>query len=230
MALRKDGAVPGEVQIGGPHPRDLQVEKSAIQGKVTATEGKFGEAYEFEEGSIEIGGKEEHAIGEESFTLSLWFTRDPKSVDDKVRRLISAGAGSRTGKPGWALWISGKGDALTFAVSDGKQRVENITAKDESLASGEWRHAAVTVDRENGKAVLFLDGQLVNETALPFSKGEKIESASGLSIGKNSDGSDHHRGKIDEVAIWNRLLLPEEIEEVYEGETGLGAVFNAEAD
>jgi hypothetical protein len=196
---------------------------------VKPSEGKFGEAYAFEEGSIEIGQKNDFGLGDDSFTVSLWFTRDSDAPGNDVRRLISAGGGSDE-KAGWALWISGKGDALTFGISDGKKRVDDLSAKDTRLKDNEeWRHAVVTVDRENKKAFLYLDGKS-HEITLPFPKEQTIESSSGLSIGRISDGKDYHRGKIDDVAIWKRVLLPDEIKEIYESEKGLGEIFYSEGN
>jgi hypothetical protein len=55
-----------------------------------------------------------------------------------------------------------------------------------------------------------------------------LVSHSGLSIGRNSDDKQHHRGKLDDIAVWHRALLPEEVEKVFESGKGLGEVLNEE--
>ncbi len=228
VALRKDGTLPRSEPKPKQSAHDHLVAKKALKGEVIPVAGKFGDAYQFRQnGSIEIGSKDDYAIADKSFTLSLWFTREAGSTDEQARRLISAGAGG-DGKAGWALWIARKGDSLKFAVSDGRSR-STISGKDGSLANGNWRHAAVTVDRENARVQMFIDGALVADEKVDFLREGLIGSNSGLSLGKNSDGRQHHRGKLDDVALWRRVLVPVEIEKLCKSGVGLGEMFEDEA-
>ena len=81
-----DYTLPADAGSNQPSPHDLAVGVDTLQGKVKASAGKFGDAYELEEGSIEIGAKEKYEIGTGSFSLSLWFTRNPNSTDNEARR------------------------------------------------------------------------------------------------------------------------------------------------
>ncbi|NIP97164.1 MAG: LamG domain-containing protein, partial [Akkermansiaceae bacterium] len=227
VALRKGSEIPEVAASPGSGGPGQAVAREAQKGGVKQVEGRFGEAYQFEkEGSIELGAREDHAIGVTSFTLSLWFTRDPESIDSQARRLVSAGAGGED-KAGWALWITRKADGLSFAVGNGGSR-SSVAAKDGSLASGEWRHAAVSVDRGNKTVSLFIDGKLVADRRMRMLGEGNLPSGSGLSIGRNSDDRQHHRGKIDDLAIWRRALLPEEIEKIVSSGKGLGEIFEEE--
>ncbi|MFP6859014.1 MAG: LamG-like jellyroll fold domain-containing protein [Roseibacillus sp.] len=226
VALRKDNTLPDHAKPKIPSRHDRVVGKGKLKGKVKPSEGKFGEAYAFEEGSIEIGQKNDFGLGDESFTVSLWFTRDPDSTDGQARRLISAGGGGEK-KAGWALWLTAKAEGLSFAVSDGSTRSTTI-AKEDSLANGEWHHVVATVDRGNGMVFIFLDGELVADQRVSLLEDNILISNSGLSIGRNSDDKQHHRGKLDDIAVWHRALLPEEVEKVFESGKGLGEVFNEE--
>ena len=58
--------------------------------------------------------------------------------------------------------------------------------------------------------------------------GGTIGSHSGLCIGRNSDDQQHHPGKIDDVALWHRALLPEEIEKIFQSGEAAGDLFDAE--
>lgn len=230
VGLRKDRELPEENGPGKPNRHDRVIEEAMIKGQVSEVPGKFGEAFDFQGGSLDIGSKNEFAIADQSCTISLWFTRNPGSTDGQARRLISAGAGSDQ-KAGWAIWIQKDGSGLTFRVGDGNA-ASDLTAKKDSLVNGEWHHVAVTVERESRQVHLFLDGELAGESLkVDLLAGGTIGSHSGLCIGRNSDDQQHHLGKIDEVALWHRALLPEEIEKIFRsGQSGeaAGDLFDAE--
>ena len=227
VGLRKDGELPEEDGPGKPNRHDRVIEEAMIKGQVSAAPGKFGEAFDFQGGSLDIGSKNEFAIADQSCTVSLWFTRNPGSADGQARRLISAGAGSDQ-KAGWAIWIQKDGSGLTFRVGDGNT-ASDLTAKKDSLVNGEWHHVAVTVERESRQLHLFLDGVLAGEALkVDLLAGGTIGSHSGLCIGRNSDDQQHHPGKIDDVALWHRALLPEEIEKIFQSGEAAGDLFDAE--
>ena len=227
VGLRKDGELPEEDGPGKPNRHDRVIEEAMIKGQVSAAPGKFGEAFDFQGGSLDIGSKDEFAIADQSCTVSLWFTRNPGSTDGQARRLISAGAGSDQ-KAGWAIWIQKDGSGLTFRVGDGNT-ASDLTAKKDSLVNGEWHHVAVTVERESRQLHLFLDGVLAGEALkVDLLAGGTIGSHSGLCIGRNSDDQQHHPGKIDDVALWHRALLPEEIEKIFQSGEAAGDLFDTE--
>ena len=226
VALRKDNELPDEAKPRKYSPADRAIARSQIKGKVKEVPGKFGEAFDFADGSIEIGEKNNYAIEDRSFTVSLWFTRNPNSADNQARRLISAGAGGEK-KAGWALWLMKDAKGLSFAVSDGTTR-STVTAEQESLSNGEWHHVVATVDRESEMEFLFIDGKLMGDRRASALKTKTIGASSGLSLGRNSDDRQEHRGKLDEIAFWRRALLPEEVEKIHEAGQSLGEVFEAE--
>lgn len=225
VGLRKDDELPEGSVRRKPSKHELPIEGAMIKGEVKEVdEGRFGEAYDFGGGSLDIGSKNEFAIADQSFTASLWFTRNPGSTDGHARRLISAGAGSDQ-KAGWALWLQKDGTGLTFRVSDGDSG-SDITAKYESLVNGEWHHVAVVVERDSSRIQVFIDGALAAEkVAAALLDGKTIGASSGLCIGRNSDDQQHHSGKIDDVALWRRALLPEEIERIFQSEQSAGGLF-----
>lgn len=226
VAKLNDNELPDEAKPRWYSPADRPIAKETIKGKVKEGPGKFGEGFDFTEGSIEIGKKTDYTIADRSFTVSLWFTRNPNSADNQARRLISAGAGSDK-KAGWALWVMQDAEGLSFAVGDGVTRTI-LTAEHGSLANGEWHHVLATVDREREKMSLFIDGELMDHHRASVLKTKTIGASSGLSLGKNSDDRQEHRGKLDEIALWRRALLPEEVEKIYEAGQSLGEVFEAE--
>lgn len=226
VALRIDEELPKEAVPRTMSDHDRKVVVDQVEGIVTSGEGKFSEAYQFKGGSLEIGGNDEFAIGEDSFTVSVWFKRDPESSDGQARRLISAGAGNRE-KAGWALWVMGKGAGVTFAISDGETRSE-LMAKEEGMIDGSWRHVVATVYRETNEVALFLNGKQVSDRKIKLLEDAALDSNSGLSIGRNSDDEQHHLGALDDVVMWRRALLPEEVNKIYESGKSIGDLFDEE--
>ena len=226
VGLRKGEELPAEPESREASKYDMPIAAEMIKGEVREVPGgRFGEAYDFQGGSLDIGETNDYALADQSFTISLWFTRNPASADGQARRLISAGAGSDQ-KAGWALWIQKDGSGLTFRVGDGDS-ASDLTAKHESLMNGEWHHAVVVIERQTSRIHLFIDGVLVAEKAATLLEGRTIGSSSGLCIGRNSDDQQHHPGKIDDVALWRRALLGEEVEKIFQSGQSAGDLLDA---
>ena len=71
----------------------------------------------------------------------------------------------------------------------------------------QWQHVAATFDDATDTAVLYHNGdshEVTNSASLSTSN-------SPLIIGRNTAGTQHFKGDIDEVRIYNRALSPEEI-------------------
>ena len=227
VALRKDNTLPKSVEEGMRNTRDQPVTPDQIDGKVELTGGLFGDAYEFTDGSLEIGEKDKYSIGDQSFSVSLWLSRERNSGDREVSRLISAGAGNIE-QAGWSLAMNRAADTLRFEITDGLDR-STISAKVDNLADGQWRHVVVTVDHPSESVRIYLDGEPVAARHVDFLGRSTITSTSGLSIGRKSDDKQHHHGKLDEIAIWRRTLAPAEVERIFNAEQRLRSIFDAEA-
>ncbi|MFG0260965.1 MAG: LamG-like jellyroll fold domain-containing protein [Novipirellula sp. JB048] len=88
---------------------------------------------------------------------------------------------------------------------------------DRSLFSN-WTHVAVTFDSE--RLQLFVNGKLAKTHPLPI-RGPIAETG-GLVIGGHRAGKGRNfDGMIDEVAIWNRVLAPSEIDTLYHDATAV---------
>jgi len=89
----------------------------------------------------------------------------------------------------------------------------------ERIQEGTWMHWAGTYDGEHAR--LYLNGEKVAQLAssLPIRR-----VVGPLFFGRNVDAGNHHfYGILDEVALYNRALTPEEIQLHYEnGQKGLG--------
>ena len=83
------------------------------------------------------------------------------------------------------------------------------------------------IERQTSRIHLFIDGVLVAEKAATLLEGRTIGSSSGLCIGRNSDDQQHHPGKIDDVALWRRALLGEEVEKIFQSGQSAGDLLDA---
>jgi hypothetical protein len=84
------------------------------------------------------------------------------------------------------------------------------------LSANTWYHAALVY---NGTDIrLYLDGALdTNGASNPLTYSSGIhDSSTAFAIGARGDGADYFDGQIDEVAVFNRALTANEIQEIYE--------------
>jgi len=104
---------------------------------------------------------------------------------------------------------------LTFGMKEhGEDGVEGLGGT--LLTTGVWYHVAVVVDRDDN-AYFYLNGN--PEGSFLGSTEFDIDNSRRVFIGAEDDSpiSDYFNGIIDEIAVYNRLLTPEEINQHYRG-------------
>jgi len=89
-----------------------------------------------------------------------------------------------------------------------------------SLTDGKWHHIVVTWNSNDGKTILYKDGEAVYTGTL--AKGTKITPSGSLviareqdKIGGGFDSSQDFIGYMDEIAVYDRILSPSEVKEHY---------------
>ncbi|GAC1354298.1 MAG: peptidoglycan DD-metalloendopeptidase family protein [Herpetosiphon sp.] len=98
--------------------------------------------------------------------------------------------------PEWNFWT----------VDDAGRRNDLVVS--DTLQPG-WHHFAITWDRAAGSKQLFVDGQLAahgENLTLPTTVGSRLQ------IGRWTTGFGDIGAALDEFAIWNRVLAPEQID------------------
>jgi hypothetical protein len=144
------------------------------------------------------------------FTVSLWF---------KTR---SARAGALMGFGDRPVEDIGYRDRVIYLSKDGRLvfgMVNNlatpfIAISTESYNDDVWHHVTATFSRDVGMK-LFVDGQLVGENGFGFEPSIylgwwKIGYA-GVNGWFDAPANNHFDGELDEIAVWNRALTPQEI-------------------
>lgn len=159
---------------------------------------------------VEITGGNENELEFPGGSMSIagWFTVD--TFDTDWQALIAKGEGTS-----WRVARRAATDAIAYAGGVGEG-----TADEPSVNDGAWHHFVAVSDstgKEFGTA-LYIDGTRYGvQTALPVISAN----SSNVMIGENPGALNRQwAGSIDDIAIWNRVLLPEEIAQLYA--TGAG--------
>jgi len=104
-----------------------------------------------------------------------------------------------------------------------------------NLNTGQWYHLVAVRNTSEMKVYLYLDGALFSSQT--YSNNPTGGTTSQLRIGADSSGY-YFDGTIDEVVLWNRVLSPLEIDQIYffqsgscaSGSVGLGETFSFTPD
>ena len=133
------------------------------------------------------------------FTVSAWIKRD--AADSGVKSIVSKRDVSFN--RGYDLRIR---DDNRIQMLWKNPLVQNIVSAT-SIPDDEWHHIAITYDGKT--AYLYIDGvEDSNRTLSP--PADTDESFYIAAAGKNSP-TQHFRGNIDEVRVWNTMLSPDQL-------------------
>jgi len=107
--------------------------------------------------------------------------------------------------PGYSLWWYGSGIRVELQNEREKRFLDNPTPSD-----GKWRHVVFTWEAKSKTIKLFIDGeQMPRTTSFTGPIGRQMQK---LNVGRNAGkGEGFWNGLIDDVAVFNRALSPEEI-------------------
>ena len=139
------------------------------------------------------------------------------------------GAGDGFGS-GNELYIYGRGtDSLTlhnYYTPSGGSTVNNVSITTTDTTLGDWYHVALVNDTESGVMSLYLDGDLIgsdNDYDLNLSQGTKV--AFGGHTSNTFRTERWFDGMLDDLAIWDRALLPTDISALADGTYEFPAVY-----
>jgi len=151
-----------------------------------------------------------------SFSIEYWIKRkDDKFSDNEVA--VGRDDGVTSDMHWWTgLWSDGKAAFILRSTngkgSDIRASGEPLEGNDD-LADGAWHHVVVVRDSATNENRLYVDGVLNDSTIITYDIGEGFESAtSNLNLGWLNIGNDYHyNGRLDEVALYDRALIADEI-------------------
>ncbi|MCO4755176.1 MAG: LamG domain-containing protein [Bacteriovoracaceae bacterium] len=143
------------------------------------------------------------------FTISFW--AKTYKTDEVYSVLLGKRLTRATERKGYQFRLENQN--LIVAISDGVS-APSITSNT-SISDGEWHQITATFDRD-GNGSLYIDGKLDGTPIDISAVGDIDEVAADLVLGSiGFKSANYHRGKIDEVSIWRRLLDTTEIQQLY---------------
>ncbi len=179
--------------------------KGNLEGATWSKDGKIGGAIYLEdfEQFVEVEPVPELDITDE-LTIQAWFFPEESQGDSNLMgRRSSANVGGYCLQ--WSAQFTGAPQIETWINIGGWQGSRNKQTIKPALE--EWHHVASTYDGEMIRQ--YIDGKLDVEFKPPNGKINSIEVV--FRIGKAQTGLDGMIGYVDEVAIYNRALTADEI-------------------
>ena len=195
---------------------DTVVEKSGrnydgtINGGVTQSDdGKFGKAAQFASGSfLDLDGPNINPddIPTEGMSVVAWI--NVEAVADMA--IFNARAADST----WLVHPEARGDGnyRWLNRSAGGQVIFDIKAGKNN--ANEWMHYAGTFSREAGLAILYINGVNVGEEKARVGTPIAADWDMGARVGYNIDNNRPFNGLMDELNVWKRGLMQEEVESI----------------
>lgn len=176
--------------------------------------GKIGNAIQLIAASSQYVSRASNAtltMGSSDFTIQAWVYLDTATG---VHSAVAKGDASAANSYEYLLhaYHSGLGGAAAFGISDGSDHTFVTTA---SVSPSAWHHILAWSDHTAGKIFIELDGvqASTNNSRNPISSGQAFN------IGR-STGGHYLDGRIDEVAIWKRILTSGERAQLYNSGNG----------
>ena len=194
----------------------------AINGDVTqSNDGKIGKAAHFASGSfLDLDGPNIKAedIPTEGMSILAWL--NVESVSDMA--IFNARAGDGT----WLVHPEARGDGNYRWLNRGPNPARTIfDIRAGKNTAKEWVHYAGTYSREEGSAVLYINGKNVGQEEARLDTPIAGDWDSGARVGYNIDNNRPFTGLMDDLNIWKRGLSEAEVNDIMNN--GLGAVLTA---
>lgn len=157
-------------------------------------------------------------LGNESFSIELWFKSAGGSVDWYLLHKGSHATNSYEGATGKWFGIqyqkNSKNDRLTWAVDDDVTKTDiNVTGATAKYFNNEWVHLVCVRDVEEKQLKMYANGVLVASGA---DKTGDIGTIERMAIGNcNTAYENGFQGLMDELTIYNEALTAEEVSDHY---------------
>ena len=194
----------------------------AWTGNATNISGKFGQGVDFDGTDDEINVGSDAALDDigdgKSFSVSAWINGDTGGWSGS-NQVVYVSKHNNSGGNGWGLYDQFNGKPtfiVNHSTTDAHARHSSV------LSENRWYHLVGTFDHVSGIPRLFIDGAEANYTG---SNGQQItavgsyttDASHDLMIGSSdkTSSTDDVDGQMDEVRIYNRVLSPAEIRQLY---------------
>jgi len=166
-------------------------------------DGKNGKALDFNGTSSYVEISDSSVLrGLSNVTWSFWFKADtiPGATSGKFLRQGSYNYvfGMKDSKYFFEIW------------NEDNTKVLNWNPTSPTPTENAWTFITITYDSTNGKIRIYINGEL--EDTIDMTSGKSLNNTTGsLFIGALDSSNEFYDGIIDEIRIYNRVLSPEEI-------------------
>ncbi len=191
----------------------------------TPTTGHVGGAQEFNGSDTGINVPADAAFdwsATDSFSIEFWMKRPGTPTGNEV---IVGRQGSTHPKP--HIWVGvgqGAGNVAAFCLYDTDGTGECVTGET-VVTGGDWHHIVAVRDAVTNRIRVYVDGE-EDGSVKPPSYSAGFDTTTPLNIGwLNLSSHFHFDGIVDEVALYDRALSADEIEQHYK-EAGPGYCIN----
>jgi len=162
------------------------------------TSGMYGVGLSFNGGDYVSIGTSASINLNDTFSLATWF----KSNDQTKDQLVVSWGENSNGKRR-SIWVDTTGE-MNFSGY-----FANVTTT-EDVVDNTWRHLLVTVDSSYNTKI-YVDGQL----AASGTPALATFTTDGFFIGRSGLANEYTVGLVDETRIYNRVLSPKEVRDLY---------------
>lgn len=154
--------------------------------------------------AVSLGSLE--ALYSNSFSVSFW-------------ERSASGPGALMGnKPwnsvtnvGWVVSMS-DGHNINWNAVGGTNRSVDLNPP---FSDGDWHLVTVTFNRETNEVISYLDGALAIMSDLSPSGSASLNAGFDTLVGGSGNGTYAGAADIDDLAVWNRVVTPEEVAAIY---------------
>jgi hypothetical protein len=168
---------------------------------VSDTPSTTGQAISFDgNGRVRITHSPSLAIND-NLTVSFWMKAVQGQPGGYTRPM------SKGGSPGWEFQQAGAGNELDYRVdtSAGANQVRGNMA---GVFDNNWHHISITLSSA-GQGISYVDGTAI--ATQTFSFGAGFSNSADFTIGSRNNGGNSYDGIIDDVAIFDQVLMADQI-------------------
>ena len=152
-----------------------------------------------------------------SFSIEYWIRRTDDAFSDPAEVVVGRDDGAVSDMQWWTgLWEDGTAAFVLIATNGtglGSRAQGEFLEGNDDLTDGVWHHVAVVRDSATNENRLYVDGVLNDSANIIYDAGEGFVSATAnLNLGwLDLNPGYNYNGTLDEVALYDRVLLADEI-------------------
>ncbi|UCE48799.1 MAG: LamG domain-containing protein [Phycisphaerales bacterium] len=172
--------------------------------------GRFG-------GALEFDGTDDYVeiprVVQDDFTLAAWIKTDTPGVS----------LGSQGYQGSGLIWSDTAGVANDFILAVLGTKLsffcgnpDTSVNSDTDVVTGEWVHVAATRSAQDRKIAIYINGE--HENTIDHANTGPLNAIQTIAIGGNVLDSRYYTGLIDDVRLYDHVLLPAEILGAMEGQ------------